>query len=80
MQEGVWYLEQLQPDKATYNMSAAWELIGMLNVGAFEKAFNALIQRHETLRTSFKPIDDQPVQIIAPELTLTIQTIEFTTS
>lgn len=77
VQEGVWYLEQLQPDKATYNMSIAWQLEGRLNIAALESAFNALMQRHETLRTSFQIIDEQPVQIIAPELTLIIQTVDL---
>ncbi|MCB0210922.1 MAG: amino acid adenylation domain-containing protein [Anaerolineae bacterium] len=77
VQEGIWYLEQLQPDKATYNMPSAWYLYGPLNVAALERAFNALLQRHETLRTRFHIIDDQPVQIIAPDLTLTIKTIDL---
>ncbi|MCB9079503.1 MAG: amino acid adenylation domain-containing protein [Anaerolineaceae bacterium] len=76
-QEGIWYLEQLQLDQAAYNMPAAWFLHGSLNVAALEWAFNALIQRHETLRTSFQLIDNQPVQIIAPDLTLTLRTIDL---
>ncbi|HRV96584.1 MAG TPA: condensation domain-containing protein, partial [Anaerolineae bacterium] len=77
VQEGVWYLEQLQPDKASYNISSTWCLHGALNVAALESAFNALIQRHETLRTSFQLINDQPVQVIASDLSLTIRRVDL---
>ncbi|MCB0195323.1 MAG: amino acid adenylation domain-containing protein, partial [Anaerolineae bacterium] len=77
VQEGIWYLEQLQPDKATYNILFAWYLYGPLNETALENAFNVLIQRHETLRTSFQIINDQPAQVIAPELSLSIRTVDL---
>ncbi|MCB0164084.1 MAG: amino acid adenylation domain-containing protein [Anaerolineae bacterium] len=77
VQEGIWYLEQLRPDKATYNMPVTWTVQGPLNVAALEQAFNDLLQRHDILRTSFQLIDGQPVQVIAPDLALTIRTLDL---
>jgi len=43
---------------------------GALQVAALEKSLNEIVQRHETLRTSFHTVNDQPVQVIAPTLQL----------
>lgn len=76
-QEGVWYLEQLTPDVASYNMPFAWRLRGALDLVALERSLNAIVQRHEVLRTSFQAIDGQPVQVIAPDLTLAIHLVDL---
>lgn len=63
-QEGVWYLEQLNPGSSSYNMLATWEVTGALNVDTFERTLKKLTARHESLRTAFQTIDDQPVLAI----------------
>lgn len=78
-QEGVWYLEQLQPDTATYNMPFAWRVRGTLDVTALDKSLNRLVQRHESLRTHFEMIDSHPRQIISPDLTLTLCQVDLQT-
>ncbi|PIK32671.1 hypothetical protein CS954_01090, partial [Bacillus siamensis] len=50
----------------SYNMPLAMEIQGDLNIHQLEKAFLALIERHEVLRTSFSMEDGVPVQKIAP--------------
>jgi hypothetical protein len=52
-------------------------LEGTLNVAAFRKSLNEVIRRHEALRTKFAEIDGQPVQIIAPALTLSLPEIDL---
>jgi amino acid adenylation domain-containing protein len=76
-QEAIWYLEQLNPDIAAYNMSLAWRLRGPLDISALEQSLNALVQRHESLRTSFQVVGEQPAQIITPELTLPLRLVDF---
>lgn len=71
-QEGVWYAEQLQPDIPTYNMPWAWRLRGPLNLAALERGLNAIIQRHESLRTHFEVMGGQPVQIINDDIELSV--------
>ncbi|MBW4537640.1 MAG: amino acid adenylation domain-containing protein [Myxacorys chilensis ATA2-1-KO14] len=64
-QQRLWFLDQFEPEKPFYNLSAAVRLQGHLNVGVLEQSFNAIVQRHEALRTTFKQVNGQPVQAIA---------------
>jgi tyrocidine synthetase III len=61
-QRRLWILDQLEPGQPTYNIPAAYELEGALNIPAFENAFNALIEKHESLRTIFIEVDSKPYQ------------------
>src|SRR2546425_582994 len=65
-QQRLWFLAQLQPDSPLYNVPRTISLRGPLNVQALECALHALIERHETLRTTFPVVDGKPVQLISP--------------
>ncbi len=62
----LWVLDRLEPGNVAYNMPAAYNFHGKLNVGALEKAYALLIERHEALRTVFRLIDEEPTQYILP--------------
>ena len=66
-QQRLWFLNQLNPGNAFYNIPAALRLRGRLDAAAMERALSALVARHETLRTGL-PLgsDGQPVQRIEP--------------
>jgi amino acid adenylation domain-containing protein len=66
-QQRLWFLAQLRPDDAAYNMAAAVELRGRLEAGALGDAFRQVVQRHEALRTTFTSVAGEPVQVIHPE-------------
>lgn len=78
-QQRLWFLDQLEPASPLYNMAGALRLQGHLNVGALERGFNAVIQRHESLRTTFKLANGRPVQHIAPKLNLLVPLLDFST-
>nr|WP_279635659.1 non-ribosomal peptide synthetase [Corallococcus carmarthensis] len=63
-QQRLWLLDQLQPEDASYNLPAALQLSGRLDVEALRRAFEALVQRHEALRTTFHEHQGQPMQRI----------------
>ncbi|WP_277965016.1 amino acid adenylation domain-containing protein, partial [Pseudomonas sp. RIT-To-2] len=63
-QQRQWFLWQLQPDSAAYNMATALRLTGALDVAALQASFQGLVERHETLRTTFAQEGDEVVQII----------------
>jgi amino acid adenylation domain-containing protein len=63
----LWFLDQLDPGSSLYHMSAGLRLKGKLNKSALEASIEALVKRHESLRTRFASIDGEPVQIIAAE-------------
>jgi len=71
-------LDQLTCGNSALNIPLALELKGPLNVDALHKAIRAVIQRHETLRTSFAWIDDEVKQVIAPEVAFHFQQKDMT--
>jgi amino acid adenylation domain-containing protein len=64
-QQRLWFLEQLEPSSAAYNIPVAVRLRGRLNRDALTRALNEVVRRHEALRTTFATSDNQPVQVIA---------------
>lgn len=76
-QQRLWFLQQLEPDNPFYNEHFTVHLTGSIDTAALEQSFNAIVQRHEALRTTFKIVDGQPVQIIAPSLILKLQLLEL---
>ena len=56
-QQRMWFLWQMEPDSPAYNVGGMARLRGVLDVGRFEAALQALIMRHETLRTTFPSVD-----------------------
>ncbi len=76
-QKRLWFLSQLEPDSSFYNIFAALQLKGLLNVIALEQSLNEILRRHEALRTTFTRIDGQPVQVIAPALPLKLSVIDL---
>ncbi|WP_425526045.1 amino acid adenylation domain-containing protein [Halotia branconii] len=76
-QERLWFIQQLQPNSSTYNVSFAFRLQGLLNISALEHSFNEIIQRHEVLRTRFFAADNQPIQVIAPSFNLKLPVINL---
>ncbi len=63
-QQRLWFLQQLEPQSSTYNMGGAQWLRGELDVPALERAFRALVRRHEVLRTVFPATLGRPHQSI----------------
>jgi acyl-CoA synthetase (AMP-forming)/AMP-acid ligase II/acyl carrier protein len=76
-QERLWFLDQLEPGNPFYNVAIAILLTGQLNATVLEQSLNEVVQRHEALRTSFKVVKGRPIQVIAPNLTLTMPVVEF---
>jgi amino acid adenylation domain-containing protein len=65
-QERLWVLEQLEAAGAAYNIVGVVRLSGALDVGALERSFAAVVERHEGLRTRFAGVNGSPVQVIDP--------------
>ena len=74
-QQRLWFLDQLEPGSALYNIPSVLRIRGKLNIEALQKSFNDIIRRHEVLRTTFSTVDENPVQIIADTLELEIPVI-----
>ncbi|MEW6736885.1 MAG: amino acid adenylation domain-containing protein, partial [Acidobacteriota bacterium] len=77
-QQRLWLLNRLQPDSTQYNIPVVLRIIGQLDLNALEQSINEIIKRHEILRTAFVEIDGKPIQVIVPELKLTISIEDLT--
>ncbi|HSX86564.1 MAG TPA: amino acid adenylation domain-containing protein [Pseudomonas sp.] len=71
-QQRLWFLMQLEPDSAAYNMPAALRLCGKLDLAALQRSFACLVQRHEVLRSSFHQAEGAAEQIVHAALPLAI--------
>src|SRR5260370_42648409 len=65
-QQRLWFLDQLEPGTAAYNIARAFRIIGPLDVQALTRAVQEVVRRHESLRTIFDSVDGQATQIVLP--------------
>src|SRR5262249_24984364 len=77
-QQRLWFLDQLVPDSPFYNIPGAWHLRGRLNQTVLEQSLNAVVSRHEILRTTFASVNGEPAQVIAPSLKLEVPVVDLT--
>ncbi|MEH1807830.1 non-ribosomal peptide synthetase [Nostoc sp.] len=76
-QQRLWFLDQLIPGNAIYSVPTVIRLTGSLKLAALEQTFNEIVRRHETLRTTFIVSDGQPLQAIAPSLTISLSVLDL---
>ncbi len=65
-QERLWFLDQLEPGRPTYNIALAVELAGRLAPAALAASLTEVVRRHAALRTTFAVAAGRPAQVIAP--------------
>src|SRR5947209_2334420 len=72
-QQRLWFLDRLEPGGPAYNVPLAVRLAGPLDAAALERSLDALVRRHEILRTTFAAGETgEPVQVIAPAMKLSL--------
>ena len=76
-QQRLWFLDQFEGSDALYNVPVATRLRGPLDVAALERALDALVARHEPLRTAFKLLDGVPHQEIKPHHEFSLPVIDL---
>ncbi|MCV6638057.1 amino acid adenylation domain-containing protein [Candidatus Albibeggiatoa sp. nov. NOAA] len=65
-QQNLWLMNELDTNGTIYNISIPLHISGKLDVVALKNSFNALLQRHEVLRTVFNVQQDKLVQVVKP--------------
>jgi amino acid adenylation domain-containing protein len=76
-QRRVWVLNQFSQERITYNMPSVFTLRGQLSIDALNRAFDWLIKRHESLRTSFSSVEGMPVQVVHDSVIFSITCENF---
>lgn len=67
-QERLWFVNQLQQENSAYNVPGALRFKGELDAVALKKSIDEIIRRHDVLRTTFRMVDGQIVQVIEEEM------------
>ena len=76
-QERLWFLEQLAPGSAVFNLCRATRILGPLDLAALQSSVNELVRRHEALRTGFLAIDVRPFQSVRPFKKLSLKPVDL---
>ena len=65
-QQRLWFLDQLEPNSAAYNVPVPLRLAGALDTPVLRRCLTEVLRRHELLRTCFTAMEEQPAQVIQP--------------
>jgi amino acid adenylation domain-containing protein/thioester reductase-like protein len=76
-QETLWFLDQLEPGNTTYNVPAAIRVTGPLDVEAFRRAFEVIVHRHDSLRSTFVLDGDRRAVVVRPPAPLPLTVVDL---
>ena len=76
-QQRLWFIHQLEPDSPAYNMPKAFSISGPLKIEILHQALEAIVARHEALRTTFIIKNGEPTQVIAQSWSLELPVIDL---
>jgi amino acid adenylation domain-containing protein len=79
-QRRMWFLSQLDPHGAAFNICKAVHVAGALDRRALASALNAIIARHEVLRTGFTAKDGKPIAVLHETVRVSVRTVDLTGS
>jgi thioesterase domain-containing protein/acyl carrier protein len=77
-QQRFWFIHALSPRSSVLNIALRWELKGRFNASTIEQAFQAIVDRHEILRTRFVDKDGEPMQEVASHLDFHLSVVDLT--
>ena len=77
-QQRLWFIDQLEPQSAVYNVPGALRIRGTLDVAVLELSLNEIVRRHQALRTAFSIVEGQPVQVVSPSLRISLPVGDLT--
>jgi amino acid adenylation domain-containing protein len=76
-QQRLWFLDQMEPGSSAYNVPSAIWLKSELDIAALERSINEIVRRHEVLRTTFRAVDGEPMQVISPAVHATLPVVDL---
>ncbi|RKG67197.1 non-ribosomal peptide synthetase, partial [Corallococcus exercitus] len=75
-QAGLWFLQQLAPGSAAYNVAGAARIEGALDVRALQAALRSLVERHDGLRSVFVSRGGEPVQRVLARVDVPLREVD----
>ncbi|MDY6988814.1 MAG: amino acid adenylation domain-containing protein [Thermodesulfobacteriota bacterium] len=77
-QRRLWIMDRIEGGGIAYNIPGAYLIEGKIDVALFQKSFEAVIERHESLRTTFVTINGEPKQKIHDHMPLALREVDLT--
>jgi amino acid adenylation domain-containing protein/non-ribosomal peptide synthase protein (TIGR01720 family) len=65
-QQRLWFLDEFAPGNVEYNTGTGLRLVGALDIPALTRSLAGLVERHESLRTTFESFGGEGVQVVHP--------------
>lgn len=79
-QQRLWFMQSMKPMDTSFNMSNVLELTGAIDYTLLQTAVDAVVARHEILRTTYHDISGQAFQKVHTHLTVKVQILEKQTN
>jgi amino acid adenylation domain-containing protein len=77
-QKRLWLLEEMDPgQKLVHVLPAAWRLDGRVDLPTLQRAVDAIVTRHDTLRTQIRVEAGEPVQVVVPDRRVVIEELDW---
>jgi amino acid adenylation domain-containing protein len=76
-QQSLWFIDQLTPGKATYNIDCALQIQGKLDIEVLRQALEEIARRHETLRTRFVVVRGDLQQVIEDQVNVRLPVLDL---
>jgi amino acid adenylation domain-containing protein len=76
-QQRLWFLYRIAPENPAYNIDYAAHFRGRLNITTLEQSIWRIVSRHEVLRTTFIQVEDQPQQVVHPEISFCVRYVDL---
>ena len=77
-QRRLWFLDQLEPGTAGYNLPRAFRVIGPLDIEILRRALDTVVRRHASLRTLFESVHGEPRQLVLPDSNVDVPLLDLT--
>ncbi len=72
-QERLWFLDHLSPGNPFYNIPCSSLMAADLDIGVMERALTEVARRHDAIRTVFRLVDGEPVQVVLPPYEMKVE-------
>src|SRR5579864_8045995 len=76
-QERLWFLAELAPGNAFYNVPGAVRISGVISVTALGQSLREIVRRHGTLRTRFCVKNREPVQVVTEDNRVELKVVDL---
>ncbi|ARU62939.1 hypothetical protein CBW65_19595 [Tumebacillus avium] len=76
-QQRLWLMEQLDPGLPVYHIPLLVDIEGAFDLQVLSRSLEEIVERHESLRTTFDEEEETPIQIVHSAMDVPVQVIDL---